>query len=161
MRRTSQPFRTDRPARAELAAGVAVFDPERQELLLLHLTEEDRWCFPKGHVETDETVEEAALREFEEETGLSGVKLGEELGLVTYRFYAPKKDKSVVKSVVYFFARSPVRPVRPEPLFDDGRWVSLEIARELVEFDADRDVIDLVARHLARVAPSTPGSGKG
>jgi 8-oxo-dGTP pyrophosphatase MutT (NUDIX family) len=161
MRRTSQPFRSDRPARAELAAGAAVFDPERQELLVLHHTEEDRWCFPKGHVESGESVEEAALRELEEETGLSGLKLGDELGLVTYRFYTPKKDRSVVKSVVYFLAESGVRPVRPEALFDEGRWVSLEAARGLVAFDADREVIDLVARHLARAAPDPSGAEKG
>jgi 8-oxo-dGTP pyrophosphatase MutT (NUDIX family) len=150
MRRTTEEFRTDRPARAELASGAAVVDRDRRELLLLHLTEEDRWCFPKGHVESGETVEAAALREVEEETGLTGLALGPEIGQVTYRFYQPKKDRSVVKTVVYFAVPAHVRPVRPEPIFDEAKWVPVEEARRLVEFEADRKVIDLVEAWLSR-----------
>ena len=149
MRRTTQEFRTDRPARAELAAGAAIVDPDRRELLLLHLTEEDRWCFPKGHVDAGESVAAAALREVEEETGLSGLTLGPEIGQVTYRFYQPKKDRSVVKTCVYFVALASVRPVRLEPIFDEARWVGVDAARSLVEFDADRQVLDLVDAWLA------------
>jgi 8-oxo-dGTP pyrophosphatase MutT (NUDIX family) len=149
MRRSSQEFRNDRPARAELAAGAAVVDPVRRELLLLHLTEEDRWCFPKGHVESGESVEVAASRELEEETGLAGLVLGPEIGQVTYRFYQPKKDRSVVKTVVYFLVTAPVRPVRPEHLFDRAEWVPLAVARDRLEFDADRAVLDLVEKWLA------------
>jgi 8-oxo-dGTP pyrophosphatase MutT (NUDIX family) len=36
----------------------------------------DVWLFPKGHVESGETNEEAALRELKEESGVSGVNLG-------------------------------------------------------------------------------------
>ncbi|MFI5414762.1 MAG: NUDIX domain-containing protein, partial [Candidatus Lutacidiplasmatales archaeon] len=144
MRRTTQEFRTDRPARAELAAGAAIVDPDRKELLLLHLTEEDRWCFPKGHVDAGESVAAAALREVEEETGLSGLTLGPEIGQVTYRFYQPKKDRSVVKTCVYFVALASVRPVRLEAIFDEARWVGVDAARSLVEFDADRQVLHLV-----------------
>ena len=129
---------TDRPARAELAAGAALVDPVRRELLLLHLTEEDRWCFPKGHVEPGESVEIAASRELEEETGLAGLALGPEIGQVTYRFFQPKKDRSVVKTVVYFLALTRCAPCIRSTIFDQARWVSFAVARARVEFDADR-----------------------
>lgn len=39
------------------------------------------WVMPKGHIEPGETVEQAALREVQEETGLKDVKLIEKLGV--------------------------------------------------------------------------------
>lgn len=49
--------------------GVAVVLLERGRLLLGE-RRDGGWCIPCGHVEWDETVERAAMREFAEETGL-------------------------------------------------------------------------------------------
>ena len=43
------------------------------------------WCIPKGHLEANETNEQAALREVFEETGLQA-KIIEYLGEVSYQF---------------------------------------------------------------------------
>lgn len=40
------------------------------EVLMLHRTDNDTWCFPGGAVELGEKVEETAAREVFEETGL-------------------------------------------------------------------------------------------
>ena len=50
-------------------AGVAVVLVERHRLLLGH-RRDGGWCIPCGHVEWDESIEQAAVREFAEETGL-------------------------------------------------------------------------------------------
>ena len=50
--------------------GVAVVLLEADRLLL-GLRRDGGWCIPCGHVEWDESVEEAAVREFAEETGLT------------------------------------------------------------------------------------------
>jgi ADP-ribose pyrophosphatase YjhB (NUDIX family) len=49
--------------------GVAVVLVE-DDRLLLGERREGGWCIPCGHVEWEETAQAAALREFEEETGL-------------------------------------------------------------------------------------------
>ncbi len=49
--------------------GVAVILLEAHHLLLGE-RRSGGWCIPCGHVEWDESIEQAALREFEEETGL-------------------------------------------------------------------------------------------
>jgi len=45
-------------------------------LLVSSKKEPGNWIFPKGHVEPGETAREAALRETEEEAGVSGDLLG-------------------------------------------------------------------------------------
>ncbi|UCH61585.1 MAG: NUDIX hydrolase [Anaerolineales bacterium] len=49
--------------------GVAVVLLEAGKLLL-GKRQDGGWCIPCGHVEWDETIEQAALREYLEETGL-------------------------------------------------------------------------------------------
>jgi 8-oxo-dGTP pyrophosphatase MutT (NUDIX family) len=48
------------------------------------------WSLPKGHVEPDETIEEAAVREVEEETGIRG-RIIAPLGTVDYWFSADRR----------------------------------------------------------------------
>lgn len=49
--------------------GVAVI-LQQHDTVLVGRRRDGGWCFPCGHVEWDEHVEAAAIREFEEETGL-------------------------------------------------------------------------------------------
>jgi ADP-ribose pyrophosphatase len=43
------------------------------------------WCLPKGHVEKGESLEQTAIREVFEETGLGG-KIVQKLGEISYSF---------------------------------------------------------------------------
>ena len=65
------------------AAGGIVFDTEGKMLLMKR---NDRWDLPKGKVEEGETLSQAALRETEEETGLSNLNIGR-LRLKSYHIY--------------------------------------------------------------------------
>jgi 8-oxo-dGTP pyrophosphatase MutT (NUDIX family) len=133
-------FRTDRPAVAELAAGAVVEAPDGS-VLLLHHSGQSRWCFPKGHVDTGETVEKAALREIGEEAGLASVTLGPELATITYRYFDEARDVSVVKTSLYFRATSAKGPVRLEATFDSHAWLSLEEAEDRLSYEDERSVV--------------------
>ncbi len=140
----SVPFRAESPIVAELAAGAVVLQEGSDEVLLLHEKEEDRWCFPKGHVDPGESLKEAAVREIREETGLVDIRLEHELLEVSYRFFDPRKGQNVHKTAVYFLARTRERRLRPEPIFDRAEWVDFRSARSRVKFPADRQVLDAV-----------------
>ncbi len=72
-----------------LSCGVVILNRER-ELLLCHVTGQRHWDLPKGGIHVGETPIEAALRETNEETGLSlGAAALLDLGR---RGYTAKKD---------------------------------------------------------------------
>ena len=152
MRRRTTSFRVDRPTVAEIAAGAVVRAADNDDVLLLHHAAEERWCFPKGHIEPGESPRVAAAREIAEESGLPDVELGEEITSLTYRFYDPERDLSVVKTTIYFLGRSPRAPFHLESTFDQARWAPLLDARRLVGFDSERAVLD----HLRGRTPAHP-----
>ena len=97
---------TPRPRVAETSAGgfVLCSDGSFRVALIGRLNRGGRidWCVPKGHPEGDETIEQAAVREIAEETGLE-VEILEHLGDISYEFQTP--EKTVVKTVHHFLLR--------------------------------------------------------
>jgi len=151
--RRTEPYRSDAPIVPELAAGAILMHEGERDVLLLHQRDEDRWCFPKGHVDPGESLAAAAVREIREETGLSSITLDGELGEVSYRFYQPKKARNVHKTTVYFLAHTSERSVRPERIFDRHEWVSVETALGRVTYETDRRVVEMLVRRLATNRP--------
>ena len=78
------------PVHREVSAGGIIIDFARQSLpaaIIARINRAGRveWCLPKGHIEEAETLEEAAQREIEEETGIRGDIL-HSLGNIEYWF---------------------------------------------------------------------------
>ncbi len=77
------------------------------EILLLRDTRYEDWVLPKGHVEENETLEKAALREIREEAGVTEATVVRELGSVR-RFVEQAQEW---KTVHYFLiSASPDEP---------------------------------------------------
>jgi len=79
------------------AAGGMVFNT-KEEVLFIYRNE--RWDLPKGKVEKHEAIEEAALREVEEETGVKNLQLGEFL-MKTYHVF--KRNGKYKLKVTHWF----------------------------------------------------------
>jgi 8-oxo-dGTP pyrophosphatase MutT (NUDIX family) len=74
-------------------------------MYLVLLSRRGIWEFPKGHIENKEDPQGAALREINEETGLSTIKLmGNFKYVISYAFY--KDGERIKKDVVYFIAET-------------------------------------------------------
>lgn len=65
------------------AAGGLVYNSQGEVLFIYR---NERWDLPKGKVEKHEEIEQAAVREVEEETGVKGLQLGEFL-MKTYHVF--------------------------------------------------------------------------
>ncbi|MFK7893410.1 MAG: NUDIX hydrolase [Granulosicoccus sp.] len=61
-----------------VTASAWVLSPDRLETLLTHHRKLDRWLQPGGHIDNDASVQDAALREAQEETGISDIHLASE-----------------------------------------------------------------------------------
>ena len=121
-----------------LAAGVVVFRPGRQ-VLLVHRPKYDDWSFPKGKLERGEHRTAAAVREVAEETGVH-VRLGPPLPDQGYRV----GDR--LKVVHYWVGRvvgtDDVSCYRPNAEVDAVRWVPVDEAADLLTYPYDRVTLD-------------------
>lgn len=120
------------------------------------------WVLPKGTVEAGETIEQTALREVAEETGLRTRAL-EPLGSIRYVFV---RDGRRVDKTVHFFLMEPVGgdlSLRDHE-FAAVRWLPLDEAEALLSHTGERQLVSdaraAIDRHwpppVAGMAPAWP-----
>lgn len=112
--------------------GVAVVIVESARLLLGRRRDGD-WCIPCGHVEWDETVEDAAIRELFEETGL--VVTLQKIVAVKSNFHQIEKQTVGV----WYEGRRKSGSVRPGGDLTEARFFDLATLPAL-KFKTDREV---------------------
>lgn len=105
------------------AAGGLVLRPDG---CLLAIFRKGHWDLPKGKVEEGESVEQAAVREVEEETGLQDLRLGPLIGL-SHHIYREKK-KRYLKHTWWYDMRSPDAKLTPqaEEQIEQAVWMKPE-----------------------------------
>ena len=136
--------RARRPSRirtANAAGGVVVRGSGDSVEVVIAGRESDRtWVFPKGTPDHGETIEETALREVREETGLE-VEIVAPIGVIDYWFAVP--GERVHKFVHFFLMRALGGDVsKHDHEYDHVRWVSVEEARRLLSYDSYREILD-------------------
>lgn len=97
----------------EISAGGVVFKKEGKRTKVLVI--EDRYhrvTIPKGKQEKGETLEETALREIEEETGIKG-EIVKPLATVHYTYTDPERGP-IEKEVFYYLVRAKSGQIKPQ-----------------------------------------------
>ena len=125
----------------EHSAGAVIYRRRANgelEYLIVQSIVNHNWGFPKGHLENNETPQEAAKREVAEEVGL---KPEFDFNFVQKTQYALTKNKS--KTVTFFLAKyvagQEVTTQKEEILAD--KWVSLKEAKEYLTEHGKMDVL--------------------
>ena len=118
------------------SAGGVVLRPgeEGLEVLLCGRTAAKLWALPKGTPEAHETLEQAALREVREETGVEVEQVGT-VGDIRYWFSRPLEGVRFNKMVRHFL----MRPIGGDPSlhdheFDEVRWFPVQEALRLLSY---------------------------
>ncbi len=132
-----------RATRAEYSAGGVVYRPANggYEVVAVHRARHHDWSLPKGHIEKGESHEQTALREVEEETGLSA-RVVEPLGEVVY-FFRSRHAELIRKTVYHFLMEYTGGDFCPPNWeVDIARWVAIEEAGELLSYRNDREIVE-------------------
>lgn len=136
-----------RTARATSAGGVVIrTDGPLTEVALVHRRSPHLWALPKGTPDAGETVEETALRETREETGLEAEVVAP---LESIRYFFVRGTTRFNKTVHFFLMRATGGSVDDhDSEFDEARWVPIDEAEALLTHATERSVLDRAAQLL-------------
>ena len=143
-------------ATRETSAGGVVFRARHGEepLFLLIRDSYRNWGFPKGHLESSELPDAAALREVKEETGLEELELCGEIETIDWYFRFRGK---LIHKICHFYLMKTdselTSPQRTEGI-TACRWMPITLALETISYANARSVLqrahELVVETLTR-----------
>ncbi len=118
----------------------------RIQILLVHRRSPRLWALPKGTPDSGETIQETALRETREETGIE-VEIERRLDSIRYFFV---RGSTRFNKTVHFFLMRPIggRIEDHDAEFDEVAWVDLEEAMAILNHATERSVVEQAASVL-------------
>jgi len=121
------------------------------EVALIATKKKTVWTLPKGIIDKNESPEMAAVREIQEETGLTGA-IVEQIGEKSYWFYLKDENAKCKKTVTYFL----VEYISGDTSnfsweVDEARWFPIEEASGLLSYRSDREVLFRAIEKLAQI----------
>jgi len=117
------------------------------QFLLVHRRSPVLWALPKGTPDSGETIEETALRETREETGIE-VEIQARLSSIRYFFV---RGTTRFHKTVHFFLMRPIGGAIElhDGEFDDVRWHRVAEALALMNHATERSVVERAVAVLA------------
>lgn len=114
---------------------------QRLEVVLCGRRQPKLWALPKGGPNPSETLEETALRETHEETGLQ-VKLLAPLGAIQY-WFVRAQDSTRCHKTVHFYLMTPTGGCTTlhDPEFDVVEWFPVDEAIRNLNYETEIAIV--------------------
>lgn len=124
------------------ASGGVVYN-EKNEVLAIYRM--GYWDLPKGKMDKGETIEQTAIREVQEETGVEHLELGEFI-CDTYHTYKSKSGKRILKWSTWFKMTTTDTELTPQAEEDIEQAVWLDINTLKEKTPIYKNIIDVLNR---------------
>ena len=134
----------------EKSCGALIFREEdgRRLYLLLHYAG-GHWDFPKGHVESGEGEEQTALREIQEETGITSLQFVPGFRETVSYSFRHNTGEAAQKQVVFFLARTDGKLVRLSDEHIGFAWLSYPAAMKKATYENARGLLEKAEKKLS------------
>lgn len=128
----------------QTSAGIVVYyqadKTSEPEYLLLHYLS-GHWDFPKGKLESGEDAKTAAIRELQEETGLTGAQLYDGFSHDLAYHFRGKDGQPIEKTVTFFLGKVATKDVRISHEHIGYAWIPYELAHRQLTFENAKELI--------------------
>jgi 8-oxo-dGTP pyrophosphatase MutT (NUDIX family) len=133
----------------ETSAGIVIFRKEgsKKLFLLLHYPS-GHWDFVKGKMEKGESTNQTAVRETQEETGITDITFVKDFEeWIEYNF--KYQGELVQKKVVFFLAETKTKEIKISHEHSGYTWMDYNSAMEKTTFDNAKTVLTKAQKLLS------------
>ncbi|PIU41140.1 MAG: NUDIX hydrolase [Candidatus Omnitrophica bacterium CG07_land_8_20_14_0_80_42_15] len=133
------------------AGGIVMKKDEEGTRVLLIEDGYGHWTWPKGKIEKDETIADAATREIKEETGIDAIETIKEIGASEY-FY--RRDGKLISKKVYVFLFKLLKDQELKIQTEEirgGKWLTSDEAMKRLDYKGAKETLEKAIKLFEKI----------
>jgi len=137
---------------SERSAGIILYTEENKKQLFLLLNyPTGHWDFIKGKIEINETLHQTAIRETEEETGITNLNFIEGFEeKINYNFTFEKT--LIQKEVIFFLAKTNTKNITLSHEHLDYLWLEFDESVKKITYNNAKNVLIKAKNYLLKIS---------
>lgn len=139
-----------------VSSGIIPYRTTRGKIEYLVLKSRTKdWEFPKGSIEGDEELQQAALREVKEETGITGIRIVDGFR-EDYSYIFESDGHTIHKTVHLFIGHSMEASADLSKEHNDHQWRTYEQAKNTLTHSATKQILEKAHDHIKKNQDNIP-----